>query len=79
MPTLAPLRIEPQTRVYTIDPPGVCRVCGADVPTVECVISGIATPGPRDGATIPLDVQLTTAIITATACGHVLNHDRSQP
>lgn len=28
----------------------------------------------RGGATIPLDVQ-PTAVITATACGHVLNQD----
>ena len=67
------MQIPPQTRVYSIDPPGVCRVCGADVPAVECVISGVATSGPCEGNTIPLDVKLTRAVVTATGCGHVLN------
>lgn len=75
MPLLAPMRIPPQTRVYTIDPPGVCRICGGDVPAVEVEISLITTPGERDGNTIPLDVNLTGTVVTATECGHVLNAD----
>jgi hypothetical protein len=73
MPSLTAMQIPTQTRVYSIDPPGVCRVCGADVPAVECAISGVATPGPCEGNMIPMDVKLTRAVVTATGCGHVLN------
>jgi hypothetical protein len=73
MALLVPMPIPAQTRTYSIDPPGVCRVCGADVAAVECAVSGVATPGPREGGVIPMDVQLTSAVITAVGCGHVLN------
>lgn len=75
MATLTAMRIPAQTRTYSIDPPGTCRVCGAAVPAVVVEVAGIATPGPREGNVVPLEVEMTTAIVTATGCGHVLNID----
>lgn len=78
MASLTALRIPAQTRTYSIDPPGTCRVCGAPVPAVVVEVAGIATPGEREGNVVPLDVRMTTAVVTATGCGHVLNINENQ-
>jgi hypothetical protein len=70
MPSLAPelIRLDPKT--VAVDPPSVCRVCGAEVVTLASDITAWADDDGRNGITM-LDAVVSFAV-TAQPCGHLI-------
>lgn len=70
MASLAPelIRLDPKT--VTVDPPSVCRVCGAEVLALASDITAWADDDGSDGITA-LEAIASFAV-TAQPCGHVI-------
>lgn len=75
MASFAPelVRLDPQTAA--VDPPAVCRVCGAEVLAVVSDIMAWADEGePSRG--IALLESVASFAVTAQPCGHVIREWR---
>lgn len=73
MPSLVPTLIPLGLHTATVDPPGECPVCGAEVPTVTSEITARAKDGGRRGNTVDLIVSIASLAVTAQPCGHTIH------